>query len=94
MATYILAFPCNRMTISREETHCEVSSLGRRKASSAGPLLTRMAWGTWRLIRASSVASPSDRSDRERVETTRDIEATLLLVSSDLTDILQQQLQI
>ena len=64
--------------------HCEVASLGRRKASSAGPLLTRTAWGTWRLIRVPREASPSDRSERERVETTRDIDATLLLPSSDL----------
>ena len=55
---------------SRKETYLEESSLGRRKASSAGPRLMSAAWGTWRLIRLLAEASPSDSSDKDRDEAT------------------------
>ena len=55
---------------SKEEAHLEESSLGRRKASSAGPRLMSAACRTWRLIKLLTEASPSDSSDKERDEAT------------------------
>ena len=56
--------------MSKKKAYLEESSLGRRKASSAGPRLMSAAWGTWRLIRLLTEASPSDSSDKERDEAT------------------------